>query len=125
MNCSKDWHNIHIYKDRSILYKIIRPKQDDDKPIAGMMLENRRKRSRKQSILFIIFALLLTHYPYTVDLGEHSANANAKCNQIKLPMTVAKMDGFSYYNLSVKIHCPLKFDTFIQMCIWRSNETFF
>lgn len=47
VNCSKDWHNVHIYKDRTILLKMFRPKRDDE-PLSGLMLENRRrKRSGK------------------------------------------------------------------------------
>lgn len=34
--------------------------------------------------------------------NQYSEAANAKCNQIKLPMTVSKMDGYSLYNFSVR-----------------------
>lgn len=84
VNCSKDWHNIYIYKDRTILPNMIRPKRDDDfPPVSGVMLESKRRKRSYDSI------------------DQNGDVVNAKCNQIRLPMTMAKMDGFSYYNFSV------------------------
>lgn len=55
----------------------------------------------------IVFRCLSTNFLFllaeTVD--ENIDATNAKCKTIKLPMTVSKMDGFSYYNFSV---WPLK-----------------
>lgn len=44
VNCSKDWHNIYIYKDRSVLPNMFR-KRDDLSPLPVMMENQRRKRA--------------------------------------------------------------------------------
>lgn len=43
VSCSKDWHNIHIYKDREILRTVLLRRPDtNDSP--RLLLENQRKR---------------------------------------------------------------------------------
>lgn len=57
VSCSKDWHNIHIYKDRDILRTfLLRRPVTNESP--GFLLENqqRKRRSGKQS-----FRLLKLH----------------------------------------------------------------
>ncbi|XP_031625257.1 protein GPR107 [Contarinia nasturtii] len=82
VNCSKDWHNIHIYKDRTQLPNLAQ-KRDESNLYANMLLESqRRKRSAEPS--------------------QYEEAANARCNNIRLPMYATKMEGlgFSYYNFS-------------------------
>lgn len=45
--------------------------------------------------------LTICLFPLAETIEQYGDAASAKCNGIKLPMTVAKMDGFSYYNFSV------------------------
>lgn len=88
---------------------MFRPKRDDDllQPVSGIMLENRR---RKRFGLYTIGLKLIQYHNertinycfILVDYGDQFIEAaNTKCNPIKLPMTVSKMDGYSLYNFSV------------------------
>lgn len=92
VNCSKDWHNVHIYKDRMGFLD----RKQSSNPIPAIILnENRRKRSSVE--------------PAAADAS------NAKCNNIKLPMNITKMDGYSLYNFSVSSIFSISSWTRIQM----------
>lgn len=66
---------------------------------------------------------LSTNFPFLLaeTIDENSDATNAKCKTIKLPMTVSKMDGFSYYNFSV---WPLKRNIIGIQVWWLCNNVF-
>lgn len=45
VNCSKDWHNFHIYKNREELDRMLGTKREDVPYIPGLLPNQRRKRS--------------------------------------------------------------------------------
>lgn len=61
VNCSRDWHNIHIYSDRTIL-STFRPKRNDLLPVADILMQNRRRRRSRESILKTFFVFLKIKY---------------------------------------------------------------
>lgn len=78
VNCSEDWDNIHIYKDRK---DYLDKRQSSNHVSAIILNENRRKRR-------------------SIEPAAKDAS-NAKCNNIKLPMNFTKMEAYSLYNFSV------------------------
>lgn len=89
VNCSKDWQNVQIYQDKSKLL----PKHQS---FATNLIVPQRKK-RENGNVWPVESGGVVAPPQD---GELLPNTN--CNQ-KLRMTVTEKDGYSLYNMNVKL----------------------
>lgn len=80
VGCSKDWHNVHIYKNRSEVAMSLR--QGLVKMSDSRLFNSRTKRENMPM--------------------EEENSMPSGCNQLTLPLTFIERNGLKYFSLNVR-----------------------
>uniref|UniRef100_A0A182PL29 GOST seven transmembrane domain-containing protein n=1 Tax=Anopheles epiroticus TaxID=199890 RepID=A0A182PL29_9DIPT len=99
VSCSKDWQNIHLYKDRSGV-PALRSKRQSFAQVSDSKMVYMQRRRRDY------------HVPESNDFapvaGVESGNAATVCSKLTLPLEVKSDDMFKYYSFNFAIYVATK-----------------
>lgn len=119
VNCSNDWQNIHIYKNRSMI-PVFRAKRQSYAKVQDSAFFMQRRKRDSHSV-----------FPSDDDETEQDTTmlqSNPICNKLVLPMTVKQRDGHLYYSMNVRqashhYRCFINNSEFCSLrCMWRQNK---
>ncbi|XP_052900370.1 protein GPR107 [Anopheles moucheti] len=99
VSCSKDWQNIHLYKDRSGV-PALRSKRQSFAQVSDSKMVYMQRRRRA-----------VYHVPESNDFAPavaETADVATVCSKLTLPLEVKKDDMFKYYSFNFAIYVATK-----------------
>ncbi|XP_053658310.1 protein GPR107 [Anopheles marshallii] len=98
VSCSKDWQNIHLYKDRSGVPALRSKRQSFAQASDSKMVYMQRRRRA------------VYHVPESNDFAPavETADVATVCSKLTLPLEVKKDDMFKYYSFNFAIYVATK-----------------